>query len=130
MMVMSPFHRLVPPQLGEGSQPLPLLFAQCHFIIVITEAEPRSTGQCNNGGTTVKCPVDQGSALVKLFLDADAGIDGDDILAVGKQRVDVHLLDFGSEAQHGRESHDDLDVKVLVQAFPAAGALDNPVTLE
>ena len=45
MVVMTPFHGLMPGQVGMGIQALSLALAQGHFIVVITEAEPRSTGQ-------------------------------------------------------------------------------------
>ena len=34
-----------------------------------------------------------------LFLDEDAGIDGDDIVTIGQQGIDVDLLDLGGEAE-------------------------------
>ena len=34
-----------------------------------------------------------------LFLNQNAGIDGDDVFLVGEQRVDVHLLDFRGKAE-------------------------------
>ena len=42
--------------------------------------------------------VSRGPGLCRggLFLDADAGIDGGDVVGTCQQRVDVHLLDFGS----------------------------------
>jgi hypothetical protein len=41
-------------------------------------------------------------------LDPDAGINSRDALLVGKEGIDVYLLDFGSETEEGGEPHDNL----------------------
>ena len=61
---------------------------------------------------------------------ADAGIDGDDAVLVGKERIDVDLLDLGGEAEERGEAHDDLSVFLFVEAFLAAGALDDLITAQ
>ena len=49
--------------------------------------------------------------------NADAGIDGDDILVVGKEGIDVDLLNLRGEAEEGGETHDDLRILLFVDAF-------------
>ena len=48
---------------------------------------------------------------------ADAGIDGDDILVVGEEGIDVDLLDLRGEAEEGGETDDDLGIFLLVDAL-------------
>ena len=51
-----------------------------------------------------------------LLLHEYAGINGDDIILVGQERIDVHLLDLGSEAQESGEPHNNLSILALVDA--------------
>ena len=58
-----------------------------------------------------------------LLLHQYACIDGDDVVLVGQQGIDVHFLDFGGEAQEGGEAHDDFSIAALVDAALSACAL-------
>ena len=49
-----------------------------------------------------------------MLADADAGIDGDDVLVVGKEGVDVDFLDLCGEAEEGGETHDDLSILLIL----------------
>ena len=60
--------------------------------------------------------------------DADAGIDGDDVLVIGEERIDVDLLDLRGEAEEGGETHDNLSILLFVEAFLSSGALDDLIT--
>ena len=62
-----------------------------------------------------------------LPFDADAGVDGDDAVLVGKEGIDVDLLDLCGEAEQGGEADDDLSVFLFVDALLAACAFDNLV---
>ena len=57
--------------------------------------------------------------------DADAGIDGDDVLVIGKEGIDVDFFDLRGEAEEGGETHDDLSILLFVEAFLSTGALDD-----
>ena len=57
-----------------------------------------------------------------LLLYEYAGINGDDIILVGQEGIDVHLLDFGSEAEERREAHDNLGILLLVDTCLSARA--------
>ncbi len=52
-----------------------------------------------------------------MLPDADAGIDGDDVLVVGQEGIDVDLLDLRGEAEEGGETYDDLCIFLFVDAF-------------
>ena len=60
-----------------------------------------------------------------MLPNADAGIDGDDVLVIGEERIDVDLLDLRGEAEEGRETHDDLSILLFVESFLSSGALDD-----
>ena len=49
-----------------------------------------------------------------MLPDADAGIDGDDVLVVGEEGIDVDLLDLRGEAEEGGETHDDLSILLIL----------------
>ena len=65
-----------------------------------------------------------------LPFDADAGIDGDDALLVGKEGIDVDLLDFCGETEKGGEADDDLSEFLFVDAFLSACAFDDLVATQ
>ena len=60
-----------------------------------------------------------------LPLHTDAGINGDDLILVGQQRIDVYFLDFGSKTEQGGEADYDLGIALLVDAGLSARALNN-----
>ena len=60
-----------------------------------------------------------------MLPNADAGIDGDDVLVIGEERIDVDLLDLRGEAEEGGETHDNLSILLFVEAFLSTGALDD-----
>ena len=60
--------------------------------------------------------------------DADAGIDGDDVLVIGKEGIDVDFFDLRGEAEEGGETHDDLSILLFVESFLSSGALDDLIT--
>ena len=60
-----------------------------------------------------------------LFLYQYAGIDGDDVVAISQKGIDVHLLDLGSEAEEGREAHDDFGIFLFVDALLASRSLQD-----
>jgi hypothetical protein len=61
-------------------------------------------------------------------LDTEAGIDSRDALLVGKEWIDVYLLDFGSETEEGGELYDDFGVFLFVESLLSAGALEHKVS--
>ena len=67
--------------------------------------------------------------LLSAF-DADAGIDGGDVVGIGEEGVDVYLLDLGGEAEQGGESHDDVCELALVDALLPARAFQHLVGAE
>ena len=107
VMVMPSLSRLVPPQVRVGGQSR--FFSLNGMVVVIKN---------------------RGRALVKLLLDADAGVNSSDVVGTSQQRVDVHLLDLGRVVEHGREAHDDFHIGGLVKPLLAAGALDDLVPLQ
>ena len=58
-----------------------------------------------------------------LPLHEDAGIDGNDVVVVGQEGIDVNLLDFGGEAQEGGQADDDFGIALLVDALLTARTL-------
>ena len=55
-----------------------------------------------------------------MLADADAGIDGDDVLVIGEEGIDVDLLDLRGEAEEGGKTHDDFRILLFVDAFLSA----------
>ena len=44
----------------------------------------------------------------------NSGIDGDDVLVIGEEGIDVDLLDLCGEAEEGGETHDDLSILLIL----------------
>ena len=70
------------------------------------------------------------AAEIMLFLNVDSGVYGGHAILVGKERVNVHFLDFGGETQERGEPYDDFRILLLVESTLSAGALDDLIAAQ
>lgn len=69
------------------------------FILRFFEQSMCRKGEFGQIGRYGRQSVSVASVLSPVILYQNAGIDGNDVVTVGQQRIDVHFFDLGSEAE-------------------------------